>query len=151
MSNELTLEQKFKINIDNFTKLLQALCDREYTEDTERRQELSMMLKLAKAYLDKIPNNELILMFIEKSKNYWLKIHHKDKNFFQTELIDIFSFIDGVGDLFRNIFAKLTKDIEDHIWKWINVLVRQATDYIQQNPEYKNRVPKFEEIYKFYH
>lgn len=151
MSNNLSLDQKFKINIDNFTKVLQALCEQEYASEPERRKEIKMLMLLAKQYLDAMPNDKLIMMFVEKSKSYWLKIYHKDKNFFQTELVNILGFIDGISQIFTNIFAKLTDEIEAHIWKWVNVLVKQAIEYVNQYPKYHAQIKNFDQIYKLYH
>lgn len=151
MSSDLTLAAKFKTNVNTFTQLLQALCNREYANEVEKKQEIILLIRLAKSYIDGINDDDLIILFLENSKAYLYKIYHRDKNFFQNELVNIFGFIDGVGQIFSNIFAKLTPDIENHIWKWIMALVSQSLEYVNQHPEHKNKIKDFDKLYKLYH
>lgn len=139
MAPTLSTLDKFKENVSRFNTVLNGIVSSEYKEQPAKRQELQEMLALAGAYIECMQPKELIESFIERSTQYWTRIYHRDKSFFQMELPSVFGQIESVSVVLQNVFNKLSPSVEERIWLWVTTLVKQAIKYLTEQPVKKRQ------------
>ena len=140
MSSTLTTLEKFKTNAERFNEVLKALVLKECKSDQTECQRLLALLDAGSMFIKGLRPESLIESFIANSVNYWSKIHHKDKVFFQENLASIFGQSTAISSVLQNVMTKLNSEIEEHLWRWMSTFVKQSLTYLKGKPsKYRRR------------
>ncbi len=131
--------ERFKANMDAISDLIHELV----TKANQRGCTIvsSLTVSLGTIYLKSQNPDQLIISFIDRSHEYWDKIHIQDENFFNENLGTVFS---GISKASSDAFVILatakdntgnpiiSKNDREDIWNYMKSFVKISIHYIHE-------------------
>lgn len=160
MTNQLSEQERFSINSNDLSDLVQELTTQCWEQG--HKDVNPVLIGLAKAYLNSLDKTVLIETFIKHSNGYWEEIRQRNEDFFIHHSGEIFGKLPvdkGNIDAFKMLFT--TKDSDgnplieeedrDAVWDMFSSLVKICIKYIHRvrdchlsaNPETGKMRPRY--------